>query len=115
MRAVRRALWRHLTRVPRGYPADHPAADFLRHKQFIAGRELPAEAATRDDFYRELLATFKADVPLVRFLNEPLWRVTGPGTRGSRRKARFSAALGAGDSMKQPQEKNRRGPQAAPF
>jgi uncharacterized protein (TIGR02453 family) len=61
-----------LTRVPRGYPADHPAADFLRHKQFLAGRELPAEFATRDDFYPELLATFKAAVPLVRFLNEPL-------------------------------------------
>ena len=61
-----------LTRVPRGYPADHPAADFLRHKQFLAGRELPADFATRDDFYGELLATFKAAVPLIRFLNEPL-------------------------------------------
>ena len=61
-----------LTRVPRGYAADDPAADFLRHKQFLAGRELPAEFATRDDFYVELLTTFKALTPLVRFLNEPL-------------------------------------------
>jgi uncharacterized protein (TIGR02453 family) len=61
-----------LIRVPRGYPADHPAADYLRHKQFLAGRELPADVATHDDFYAELLATFKAVVPLVRFLNEPL-------------------------------------------
>jgi uncharacterized protein (TIGR02453 family) len=61
-----------LTRVPRGYPSDHPAAERLRHKQFLAGRELPAEFATKDDFYPELLATFKAIVPLVRFLNEPL-------------------------------------------
>src|SRR5436190_12062052 len=61
-----------LTRVPRGYPADHPAADILRHKQFLAGRELPAETATGEDFYPTLLATFKAIVPLVRFLNEPL-------------------------------------------
>ena len=58
--------------MPRGYSADHPAADFLRHKQFLAGRELPAEFATREDFYTELLSTFKALVPLVRFLNEPL-------------------------------------------
>ena len=61
-----------LTRVPRGYPSDHPAADFLRRRQFLAGRELPAEFATRDEFYPELLATFKALTPLVRFLNEPL-------------------------------------------
>ena len=61
-----------LTRVPRGYPADHPAAEILRHKQFLAGRELPAETATSEDFYPTLLATFKAVVPLVRFLNEPL-------------------------------------------
>ena len=61
-----------LTRVPRGYPADHPAAELLRHKQFLAGRELPAGIATRDTFYPELLATFKAIVPLIRFLNEPL-------------------------------------------
>jgi uncharacterized protein (TIGR02453 family) len=61
-----------LTRVPRGYAKDHPAADFLRHKQFLAGRELPAEVAARDDFYAELVATFKAAMPLIRFLNEPL-------------------------------------------
>ena len=61
-----------LTRVPRGYAADYPAADFLRHKQFLAGRELPAESAIREDFYSELLSTFKALVPLVRFLNERL-------------------------------------------
>jgi uncharacterized protein (TIGR02453 family) len=58
-----------LTRVPRGFPADHPAAEFLKYKQFLAGRELPAEAATSDGFYRELLSTFKALMPLVRLLN----------------------------------------------
>ena len=35
-----------LTRVPRGFPADHPAADWLRHRQFLAGVERPAEFAT---------------------------------------------------------------------
>ena len=40
--------------------------------QGFESRELPAEFATQDDFYPELLATFKAIVPLVRFLNEPL-------------------------------------------
>jgi uncharacterized protein (TIGR02453 family) len=61
-----------LTRVPRGFACDHPAAEYLKHRQFLAGREFPAELATSDDFYPTLLATFKAIVPLVRFLNEPL-------------------------------------------
>jgi uncharacterized protein (TIGR02453 family) len=61
-----------LSRVPRGFPADHPAAEYLKHRQFLAGRELPATLATQDDFYPTLLTTFKAIVPLVAFLNTPL-------------------------------------------
>ena len=59
-------------RVPRGFDAAHPAADLLRHKQFLASREEPAAFAAGPDFYQQLLATFVAMVPLVRFLNEPL-------------------------------------------
>jgi uncharacterized protein (TIGR02453 family) len=61
-----------LTRVPRGFPTDHPAAEYLKYRQFIAGREFPAAFATDPDFYPTLLGTFKAMLPLVRFLNEPL-------------------------------------------
>jgi uncharacterized protein (TIGR02453 family) len=61
-----------LTRVPRGYASDHPAAHYLQFKQFLAGREFEASFATSTAFYRELLATFRAVVPLVRFLNGPL-------------------------------------------
>jgi uncharacterized protein (TIGR02453 family) len=61
-----------LTRVPRGYLKDHPAADYLRHRQFLAGREFEAEFALTPKFYPELLKTFRAVVPLVRFLNAPL-------------------------------------------
>lgn len=61
-----------LTRVPRGFPADHPAVEFLKHRQFLASHEFPAELATNTDFYPTLLATFTAILPLVRFLNEPL-------------------------------------------
>ena len=63
-----------LTRVPRGYPKDHPAAEYLKHKNFLAGREFPPEFATGLAFYPTLVATFKACMPLVRFLNEPLAR-----------------------------------------
>jgi uncharacterized protein (TIGR02453 family) len=61
-----------LTRVPRGYPADHPAAAFLKHSQFYGGAEFPASLAHSREFYPTLIATFKALMPLVRFLNEPL-------------------------------------------
>lgn len=61
-----------LRRVPRGFAPDHPAADLLRHRQFIAGRELPPAFASSARFYPTLLETFKAIVPMVRFLNEPL-------------------------------------------
>ena len=61
-----------LTRVPRGFPTDHPAAHYLRFRQFLAGREYPAEFACDPRFYPEVLKVFRQVAPLVRFLNAPL-------------------------------------------
>jgi uncharacterized protein (TIGR02453 family) len=61
-----------LTRVPRGFTNDHPAAEYLKYRQFIAGREFPAAFATDPDFYPTLLGTFTAMLPLIQFLNAPL-------------------------------------------
>jgi len=61
-----------LTRVPRGFPASHPAAHYLKHYRFVAGREFPAAFAHDRAFYRTLVDTFRTLMPLVRFLNEPL-------------------------------------------
>jgi len=61
-----------LTRVPRGFPKDHEAADYLRFKQFVAGAELPADAAIGPQFYATLVRIFRQVLPLSRFLNEPL-------------------------------------------
>jgi uncharacterized protein (TIGR02453 family) len=61
-----------LTRVPRGYAKEHPAAQYLQFKQFLGFREEPPTFATRDDFYKQLVTTFKHLTPLVRFLNEPI-------------------------------------------
>jgi uncharacterized protein (TIGR02453 family) len=71
-----------LTRVPRGYLADHPAAAYLRYKQLVAGREYPAEFALSPKFYPELLRVFRAIVPLVRFVNNALMLSVGAPTRG---------------------------------
>ena len=70
-----------MTRVPRGYPSDHPAAQYLKYRQFYGGAEFPAALAHSREFYPTLVATFKALMPLVRFLNEPL---TGGSTRAGR-------------------------------
>jgi uncharacterized protein (TIGR02453 family) len=61
-----------LTRVPRGYPKEHPAAHYLRFRQFLAGREYPAEFAYDATFYPELVSVFRQVAPLVRFLNAPI-------------------------------------------
>lgn len=61
-----------LTRVPRGFAADHPAAAYLKHKQFYAGKEFEPAFASNPRFYTTLLGLFKDVSPLVAFLNEPL-------------------------------------------
>jgi uncharacterized protein (TIGR02453 family) len=61
-----------LTRVPRGFPANHPAAEHLKRKQFLAGCEYPAAFAIEAGFYPELLRVFRAISPLIAFLNQGL-------------------------------------------
>lgn len=61
-----------LTRVPRGYAKDHPAADYLQHRQLMAFREEAPQFATSKQFYANLRSTLETIAPLVHFLNEPL-------------------------------------------
>ena len=61
-----------LQRVPRGFAADHPAADYLRYRQFLVWTEYPASLATTSRFYPTVLGLFETAAPLVRFLCEPL-------------------------------------------
>ena len=60
-----------LQRVPRGFSPDHEAADYLKYRQFLAGRDFPAAFATSPRFYAGILGVFRQVAPLVRFLNEP--------------------------------------------
>jgi uncharacterized protein (TIGR02453 family) len=72
VRAVGALHGEQLTRVPRGYAKEHPAAHYLRFRQFLAGREYPAEFAYDPRFYGELVKVFRQVAPLVRFLNAPI-------------------------------------------
>ncbi|MCX6543869.1 MAG: DUF2461 domain-containing protein [Acidobacteria bacterium] len=69
-----------LKRVPLGFPKDHPAAEYLKFRQFLAGCEAPAAFATSPRFYRTVLSAFRVLAPLIAFLDEPL--IADPG-RGS--------------------------------
>ena len=71
-RAVGALEGERLSRLPGGYLKDHPAGEYLRFKQFLAGREFGPELAAQDRFYGEVLKIFRAVAPLIRFLNAPL-------------------------------------------
>ncbi len=59
-----------LVRPPRGFDAEHPAIDLLRHKQFFLQAQLPAKVITTPDLQKEIVRRFKLMTPFVEFLNE---------------------------------------------
>lgn len=61
-----------LKRVPRGFDTDHPAAEYLKLRQFLAGTDRSPEFATRSRFYGSLRRLFEQLTAFVMFLNEPL-------------------------------------------
>jgi uncharacterized protein (TIGR02453 family) len=61
-----------LSRVPKGFPADHPAADLLRHKQWLFYVILDPKLATSPKLQDELVKRLRAITPFVDFLNKPL-------------------------------------------
>jgi uncharacterized protein (TIGR02453 family) len=61
-----------LTRVPRGYAADHPAAPWLRHQSFTAGTPLADGDVISPTLPRLLARHYAAMTPFVRWLNEAL-------------------------------------------
>jgi len=61
-----------LTRMPRGFDEEHPAARWLRYKSFTAGRVITDAEVTRTDIAARVAQDFAALVPLVRWLNAAL-------------------------------------------
>ena len=58
-----------LLRVPKPYPADHPAADLLRHKQWTFAVTLPATMAIKPGLREAFVERFRAATPVVDHLN----------------------------------------------
>lgn len=61
-----------LVNVPRGYEKDHPAADYLRLKSFVAMHPLSDSVITDKKLLKEVLDAFRALQPLVKFLNRAI-------------------------------------------
>ncbi|HUI80676.1 MAG TPA: DUF2461 domain-containing protein [Bryobacteraceae bacterium] len=75
-RTVRRLLGEiqgeQLTRVPKGFAADHPAADWLRFKQWILYTVLDPKISTTPKLFGEIAERFRAMSPFVAYLNRAL-------------------------------------------
>jgi uncharacterized protein (TIGR02453 family) len=61
-----------LSRVPRGFDADHPAARWLKHRSFTLGRALDDSQVTSARLTKTLEGDFATLLPLVRWLNSTL-------------------------------------------
>lgn len=61
-----------LTRPPKGFLPESPAADLLLNRQWGFSAKLPAETATSPTLVKEIVKRFEAAAPLVAFLNQPL-------------------------------------------
>jgi uncharacterized protein (TIGR02453 family) len=61
-----------LTRVPKGYDADNPAAEYLKLKSFIAMRPVTDEEIASGELEKICVNAFKALKPLVEFINRSI-------------------------------------------
>jgi uncharacterized protein (TIGR02453 family) len=61
-----------LTRVPKGFPADHPAADLIKMKRWTYYVTLDPKLATTPRILPELVKRFKTMTPVLEELNKPL-------------------------------------------
>ncbi|HMU44856.1 MAG TPA: DUF2461 domain-containing protein [Chitinophagaceae bacterium] len=61
-----------LSRVPKGYETDNPAAEFLKLKSFIAMTSLSDKDLTSKDLVKKAVAAFDALQPLIEFLNHSI-------------------------------------------
>ncbi len=61
-----------LSRVPKGYEPENPAADYLKLKSFIAMVELKDADLASKDLVKKTVAAFAALQPVIEFINEGL-------------------------------------------
>lgn len=57
---------------PQGFSSDHPDIDLLRYKQFIVVKKFSDKEVLRDNFMKEVNATFKKMRPFFDYMSEVL-------------------------------------------
>ena len=60
-----------LSRPPKGYSADHPAIEYLKHKDLLLEVSLSPETACEKSAISTVTSHLSAMAPFVEFLNEP--------------------------------------------
>lgn len=61
-----------LSRVPKGYEADNPAAQYLKMKSFVAMVSLKDTDLASKDLVKKTVAAFEALQPLIGFINKSM-------------------------------------------
>lgn len=61
-----------LSRVPKGYEPDNPAAEYLKMKSFVSMTSLKDSELTSKGLVKKTTAAFEALQPLIEFINEAL-------------------------------------------
>ena len=67
-----------LTRPPKGFPAEHPAMEWIKWRQWGVTAHLPPERALQPGLAEEIEKRFRLAAPLVDFLNAPLVKAERP-------------------------------------
>jgi uncharacterized protein (TIGR02453 family) len=80
--ALRRALGglegEQLSRMPKGFPPDHPAEGLLRHRQWYLESMLDIKLLTTPRLLPALARSFALMAPFVEFLNQPFVKKQKP-------------------------------------
>ncbi len=61
-----------LSRVPKGYDADNPAANYLKRKSFVAMATLKDPDLTSKNLTKKVLTSFEALQPMLEFINQSI-------------------------------------------
>ena len=67
-----------LKTMPKGFSADHPAAQYLRFKQFLFGEQYPASLASSSRLLPTIISCYEQGMPLIRFLADSAARAVKP-------------------------------------
>ena len=61
-----------LSRVPKGYQPDNPAAEYLKMKSYVAIIKVTNADLTSKDLVKKTVAAFEALQPVIEFINEAI-------------------------------------------